>query len=139
MNFDIAQLDTRTASDAGVAMPILNPRTAAPMLGADGKPVTITLLGSASSVFKTMQRASQLRRADMTARGVKMTDEEWEAERQQFLVALTKGWTFDSMAGQPFPYSPDNARTFYADKRWEWVTNAAWRFVNEDGNYLPSS
>ncbi|MGI4796931.1 MAG: hypothetical protein ACRYG8_23345 [Janthinobacterium lividum] len=138
MNFDVTQFDTRTASEAGVAMPILHPRTGSPMLGADGNPVTITLLGPSSAVYKTMSRASQLRRADMSARGVKMTDEDFEADRETMLVALTKGWNFDTMGGQPFAFSQSNARSFYADKRWEWVTVAAWRFINEDGNYLPS-
>ena len=138
MNFDVSQLDTRTLSEAGVPMPIKHPRTNAPILGKDGKPVTITLLGPNSAKAKAVNRELQARRADFAARGVKMEPKDFERERFDLLVALTTGWTFDQLDGKPFPFSPDNLRAFWADQRWEWLQSEAWQWCQSDGNYLPS-
>lgn len=138
MNFDISMLDTRTRSEAGVPMPILNPRSGAPFLGEDLQPVTITLLGPNSNAFRAANRELQQRRADYASRNVKMGADDFERERFDMLVALTKGWSFDAMGGQPFPFSPDNVKVFWADKRWEWVQLQAWAWTQQDGNYLPN-
>lgn len=139
MTFDISRLDTRALSDAGVAMPILHPRSGAPMLGSDGLPVTITLLGPNCATFKKVQRELQTRRTDAAARGIKLTDQDLDRERFDMLVAVTTGWTFDTFDGKPFPFTPDNLRAFWSDKRHEWVQFQAWAWCQQDGNYLPSS
>lgn len=136
--FDISKLDTLTRSEAGVPMPILHPRTQAPMLDSEGKPVTITLLGPSSEKSKALQRVLQARRAEMQAKGVIMSAEDFARERHEFLVGVTTGWTFDRLGDEPFPFTPDNSRKFWADARWEWLQADAWRFAQADGNYLPS-
>ena len=137
--FDVASLDTRTLSEAGVAMPILNPRNQQPMLDSAGNPVTVTLLGPNSEKSKAVFRGIQTRRADFAAKGVRMTEADFDRERFDALVALTIGWTFTAIAGQPFPFSAENARILWADKRWDWLQTSAFVFCQQDGNYLPSS
>ena len=137
--FDIASFDTRTASEAGLAMPILNPKTGLPFVDPDGKAVSVTLLGPNSAKSKDAKREAQLRRADFATRNVRMTEEEFDAERHAFLTAVTIGWSFDTRDGKPFPFSPDNCSALWSDKRWDWVALQAWAFAHEDGNYLPLS
>lgn len=137
--FDVASLDTSVKSEAGVAMPILHPRTGAPMLRADGTPVTITLLGPNCATSKAISRQLQQRRTDFAARGVKYADDDFARERFDLLVAVTRGWTFDLIDAKPFPFSVENARVFWADKRWDWLQNQAFAFTREDGNFLPNS
>lgn len=137
--FDIAKLDTRSQSEAGVAMSIAHPRTGAPILDDAGKPVTITLQGPNSQAFKTMLRGLQLRRVEMAGRGVKMLEADFDRERFDTLVAVTVGWSFDELDGKSFPFSPENCRLFYSDSRWDWVISQAYGWCQQDGNYLPSS
>ena len=136
--FDISKFDTRTLSNTGVAMPIPNPRSGAPMLDDEGKPVTITLLGPNSDKSKALLRTLNLRRAEMQSKGIKLTDEDFDRERFDFLCGVTVGWSFDTAAGQPFPFNPENVRKFWADTAHEWVSTYAWSYAQQDGNYLPS-
>ncbi len=137
--FDIANLDTRTRSEAGVQMPLINPRSGAPILDDAGAPVTISLLGPNSAKFKEVMRKLQLRRVDMGSRGVKMAEEDFERERFETLVAVTVGWSFDKLDAKDFAFSPENARIFWSDGRWDWVRSQAHAFCQQDGNFLPSS
>lgn len=138
MNFDIAQLDTRTRSEAGQPMELLHPRSGAPILGADKKPVTITLLGPNSEKSRAVNREMAQRRADKASRGVKMEPEDFERERFDVLTALTVGWTFDMLDGKEFPFNDENCRAFWSDGRWAWVQTQAWGFCQGEGNFLPS-
>lgn len=136
--FDVAKLDTSVKSDAGVAMPILHPRTGVAMVRDDGTAVTITLLGPNCATSKAINRQLQERRTGFAAKGVKMADDDFMRERFDMLVAVTRGWTFDLIDAKPFPYNAENVRVFWADKRWEWLQDQAWGFCRGDGNYLPN-
>lgn len=136
--FDIAQLDTRLRSENGVAMPILHPRSGAPLLDDKGAPVTITLLGPNSPALKSVVRTLQLRRAEMANRGVKMIEADYDRERFDTLMGVTIGWSFDTVDGKPFLFSTENARSFWQDGRWDWVVAQAYSYCQADGNYLPS-
>ena len=137
--FDVSSFDTRTASEAGVAMEILHPKTGLPMMDAAGAKITITLMGPSSAKSIELNRQMALRRAEMAGRGITMSDADFDAERTQFLSAMTVGWTFDQMDGQAFTFTPDNAARFWADKRWVWLADRAWRSAQADGNFLAAS
>lgn len=136
--FDVTKFDSQTLSETGVPMEVKHPRTGSAILDDAGKPVTITLIGPNSDVSRAVFRSIQQRRAEFASKGVKMSDADFDRERFDALVKLTTGWTFDSMGAEPFPFSADNARKFWADKRWEWLSVQAFSFCQQDGNYLPS-
>ncbi len=95
--FDIAAIDTLNASQAWTPMPVLNLRTGAAYLRADGSPVTITLLGRASDVDRAQQRTLQERRADRAARGIIPMPDETSQQDGQMLATSTVGWTAEQM------------------------------------------
>jgi hypothetical protein len=128
MRFDLSSLDTRTRAIAGVDMPILHPRTGAPMMREDKAPVTIKLLGPQSDVSRAIRREISQRRIDMEGRGITYTDDDFMRDRQDILVACTVDWTIEDLDGQPFPFSPENARKLWADNRWLWLSTAAFNF-----------
>lgn len=135
--FDVKALDTRTASEAGVDMPVLHPRDRAPIIDTEtGANVTIRLRGRNSDTFRTQQRELNKRRAEFQSRGVIMTDDDFMRERVDMVCACTLGWTFSQMDGAEFPYTPDNVRRFWADRRWTWLLDNAWAFLTEEGNFL---
>ena len=135
--FDVSQLDTRANSEAGIAMKILHPKTGVPILDDKMQPVTVTLRVPNSEVSRNKQRELQLRRTDMARRNIDLDDAYFSRERFEFLTAVTMGWTFDTMDGQPFPFNPGNMDKFWADERWEWVQGQAFSFAQQGGNYLP--
>lgn len=140
MAFDAARLDTLTMSQVGTPMPVVSPRTGIAYLRDDGSPVTITLLGRASDVYRTQQRQLQERRADRNVRGIIATPDELAAEDAQVLAACTVTWTMDELDGRPFPFSADNARLFWSDPRFIAQRDRGIRYIVDDGNFmLPSS
>lgn len=139
MAFDIAKFDTRTRSESGAAMQVRHPSTGAPFLDPDShQPLTITLLGRNSDTFRRVQREITQRDADRAAASVVKTDEDFERERFDILVACTVGWSFDQLEGQPFPHGPDTVRKLWGDNRWPWLRTQAMNFVLAEGNFLAS-
>jgi hypothetical protein len=58
-DFDLACIDTLTRSQQCAPMEVINYRTGLPMRHADGTPVTVTLLGRASDVYREMETAKR--------------------------------------------------------------------------------
>jgi hypothetical protein len=135
--FDLASLDTRTRSEAGVPLTLVHPKTRGPVTRADGSVVTVTLLGRCSDTHRDKSRELAERTAEMASRGIRQSRDEREADDAELLVACTKGWTIDKMDGQDFPYSPENARRLWTDTRFLWLRDQAVNHVLTDGNFLP--
>jgi hypothetical protein len=119
-------------------MPVLHPSKRTPFLNDAGQPITITVHGRNSAAFQNLQVEFQRRGADRTARSITLTNEEAYQERAEIVAACTMGWTFDSMDGQPFPFSAENAERFWSDGRWRWLLDEAYLFIAQDGNFLAS-
>ena len=139
MSFDIAAFDTITRSEQGVAFPVKHPKTLAPWLDEHGKPITITLLGRNSDAFRNQLRVSQALDASKAAAGITKSSEDFETERSDMLMALTKAWSFDVLDGKPFPCTPENIRKFWKDKRWPWLHTQMMENILTDGNFLAHS
>lgn len=146
MSFDLNSLDTLTASEAGAEMSILHPRTGLPILKpkADpndprpAQPYAIRLHGRNSTQYREAQRALNERRADMAARGIIRTADEFEQDDIDLLVACTKGWDLDQLDGQPFAFSHENARKLWSDRRFLSLRDRAVKFILDDANFLPA-
>ena len=141
MSFDIAAFDTRTKSEKGAEMTILVPKFPNPPFldPATGKPLTIMFLGRNSTAYKDVVRQINARAADMQRHQVPQTEEDSERDQVELLTAITVGWSFDTLDGQPFAFSPENARKLWADGRWPWLRVQATNFVSSEGNYLAGS
>lgn len=137
--FDIGRLETLTKSEQGVKMELIHPVSMSQVLRADSAPVTITLLGANSEAFREAQRQVQDRRAARVAKGAKTSSDDVRSEDFHILMACTVDWTFDQLDGQPFPYSRDNCRKFWSDRRFDWIFRAAIIFIVQEGNFLADS
>jgi hypothetical protein len=135
--FDIASLDTRSRSEEGVPMTLVHPKTRGPVPRADGSTVNITLLGRCSDTYREKQRELAEKAAEKASRGIRRSREEIEQDDIELLVACTRDWSIDSMDGQPFPFSKDNARRLWGDTRFLWLRDQAVAHVQTDGNFLP--
>lgn len=140
MSFDLADFDTYTHAEKGVPMPLVHPKTRAPVLRDDKVPVTITLLGRHSEAFRDALREIQEARADMNGRGITITPAMKEKEDVDTLIACTRDWTFGTLDKQDFPCTPANIVKFWNDQRFRSLREIAMNFILQDGNFLaPSS
>jgi hypothetical protein len=137
MSFDIASFDTRTNSQAGVPMTLISIKNRAPIVQPAGTPVTITLFGRTSDVYRDMQRDLQEQNTDKLARGIRPNREERDQDDVELLVVCTKAWTIDQRDGQAFPFTPENARLLWSDLRFLWLRDQAVAFIQTDANFLP--
>jgi hypothetical protein len=119
------------AADVPGTLVLIHPATNQPIRDRDGREAHILLLGTDSAAGEqyrrdVMTRAIQRRNRQMTA-------EEVEANSVELLVALTVGWHLVSPDGEPidYPFSPQNARALYSDRRFAWIKDQADAFVGD--------
>lgn len=134
MTFDISKLDSNGPSDEGQDMEVLR-MDGTPARHEDGRSVTITLRGRLSSAVQRVEREINQRRLELARRGRRPTLEDGDNEMTDTLVAATKAWSFDSMDGQPFPCSAENARKFWTDPRFTSLREQGIVFMREDARF----
>ncbi len=137
MSFDFAVLDVASLADEGVDMPVPHPKTGAPMLDSDDRLVTIRVHGQHSQAVREARRKIQQRRLEATKRGqTDYTPEDRERDDLDVLAAAVSGWSFDTLDGQPFPYSEANVRKLLGDRRFANSKGAIAEFLNQDGHFM---
>lgn len=130
--FDITEFETTDIAD----MPVNNPKTGKPVM-AGAKPVTITLAGRDSEVYRKISRElanKRIEAARAAGKEVELSDEELQNEALDLLSALTLGWTGVVSGGEPFPFSTENARKMY--ERLPWLREDVDRFVGNRANFM---
>lgn len=138
--FDLSSLDTYTEAAKGVPMPLIDLRNGNPIYNPDdGSAVTITLLGRNSEEYRAVMRSVQKRRVERQQRGVQPSEDDIRADDFEVIVACTKGWTIRMLDGQPFPFSVENARRLWSDRRFQWLFERASMFIADDANFLATA
>lgn len=132
--FDIAQLDIATGSDEGRQMQVRHPKGGV-VTDSEGKPVTITLLGFYSKRFREKDREITQRRIEQARLGIQPSPEDAERDAVERLAAVTVAWSFDTLDGQPFPCTEENAKRFWSDRRFAAIRAQADQFIANDGNF----
>lgn len=138
MNFDFSSLDTKTPMEKAARMTVVDPKTQTPIILEDGQPLYIELLGSDSEAVRSQEHAIQDDRMEKnrrTGRGY-LTSREVDAEQNEILVVATRGWNIPSLDGNPFPYSPENARRLWNDPRFQRVAQQARIFMGTLSNFV---
>lgn len=109
---DLGEIQAAVAhEDESVAVPIYQ-RNGDPYLGADGEQATISVVGSESKTYHR-ERQKQRRRM-LKQRKTTLDVEDLDRDRLDLAAACVTGWAGWEMGGQPFPFSPENARRLLA-------------------------
>lgn len=141
MQFDFAQIDTKTLAETGVEMPV-RLLDGKPLIARTGEPVSITLLGSDSNQYRALTRAQVRKRMEQLAGGNRtLTDadmDENDREVLDVLVACTVGWkaVLDT-SGTPIPFDADNVRKLYV--AYPVVREQVEAFISNRANFIPAS
>jgi hypothetical protein len=136
MSFDVL-IGTAPRINEGAFYQLTDP-SGAPLFDDEGNPVGITMLARNSAKGLAAMRANGNRRlAEARRTGTSMlTVESSEAEGTEVLVACTLGWTFDTLGGEPFPFSEANARKFWSDDRFRRWRAGAEDFFSSEANFM---
>lgn len=136
--FSSMALETETPE----RMVIQHPKTGQPLRDAEGGEAWIDLLSSDSEVARVFDRKITNMRLKRKTR-TPLTAEELEAEGNERLAVLTKGWRLLSLSGAPLdpevPCSAANAAELYADPSMAWLREQVMDFVTSRANFSPSS
>lgn len=143
MQFDLAQVDTKTLAETGVDMPVKS-LDGKPLIARNGEPVAITLLGSDSTKYRALTRVQVRKRMEQMAVGKNsvLTEadmDETDRDVLDVLVACTIGWknVLDT-SGQPIEFTEDNLRKLYG--AYPVVREQAETFISTRANFIrPSS
>lgn len=118
MDFALPGMDTKSLSEEGVAVTIKDIKTAKPLIGKDGKPVTITVMGPDSKAYRMQTRDAVRKRLRSAQTTDATTDDAFdadEAEAVDMLARITKSWTgICNTEGNPIPCNTDAARALFA-------------------------
>ncbi len=126
---DLTKLSVRKATSKPATLHLKHPFTGE-MLEADGKPVTIDLLGAESDAVRAKAKEIEKRRAA----GVEMTDAEAGAE---MLSAITVGWSNIGLGSDDeLAFSPENAKRLYLDPDAEWIVEQVRPFSLTRKNFV---
>lgn len=127
---------------------LVHPVTGVVLLGADKKPITITLAGRDSEVYRQFVRASEARaiedarlaqRRKAEPSGDQVVDQA-DAYAVSLLVACTLAWSSNlEVDGKALECNAANAAKLYTDPRTRWTREQAHRFVNDRAGFFPSS
>lgn len=141
MQFDLAQIDTKTLAEAGVDMPV-RLLDGKPLIARNGERVYITLLGSDSQKYRALTRSQVRKRMEQLAGGKQtLTDadmDETDREVLDVLVACTVGWkgVLDT-DGQAIEFQDENVRKLYL--AYPVVRDQVESFISNRANFTPAS
>jgi hypothetical protein len=117
-------------SDTAV-MAVRNPDTGAPLLTADGKPVTITLSGRDSAAYEKAEREAIDRRL------AEADKSDGALVAAEFMARCTVGWSGVVFDGKEVPCDFDHAVSLY--NRLKWLRDQIDAFVASRRNFTKAS
>lgn len=104
---DFASIDLAANAERGADVHIEHPITEEPLFDADGKPITITVLGQDSREFRSAVSAL----AEKVSKG-KQTLEKSEANAIELLARIVLRWHGIEWEGKPLECTRENVKMF---------------------------
>ena len=125
------------ATESTARMPIINPMTAQPIRDADGNDAYIEIAYAQCAVGAAHDRAVIDKRMRIMASGGRYSQEMVDADANEKLAKLTRGWRLIGLDGQAIPIdcSEANARELYREPTLGWVRDQVVLFSVNLGNF----
>lgn len=140
MDIALPAIDTRVNADAGVKMPVTLPNGTTYMQE-DGKtPVSLTLLGADSQVYRDASMTLARKRLERGQNQGTFDERVAEAEADAIglLVAATINWDgINDSKGKLVPVSPEAVRFLFV--KFPAIRDQAEAFINTRANFTPRS
>lgn len=129
---DLNNLDLTVSADAGSVMEVRHPVTDEVLMH-EKRPVTITLLGSDSSVLRDAMKA-RARKQLRAKKAVNFDIDEAERAGCELLAVCTTGWYGFTENGVAIEFSKENAIDLYM--RYNWLRKQVDEFINDRENFF---
>ncbi len=130
--FDMTKLDLKTAADKGATITLRHPITDEEIM--DGKkPVTITVLGADSKVFRDAIR-EQARKNMSNKKQENLDIDDMILRSAKLLAQCTLGWDGISEGKTAVEFSYDNALELYL--KYDWIKTQVDDAIGERANFL---
>jgi hypothetical protein len=140
MQFDLAQIDTKTLAESGAPMPVKS-LDGKPLIARNGDPVVIRVLGADSTKYRSLTRAQMRKRMEAAANNKQdaVADvDETDREVIEILVACTVGWSgVLNTEGTPIPFTEENVRKLYA--AYPVIRDQVDVFISNRANFIQAS
>lgn len=103
-----------------IELTITNPKNGDPVIAADDQPWKIRLAGPnhAESIKLRNSAIGKQMKRERTRAGADLDPSEITEESLESMVKRTLGWNAPIMGGQPYEFSPDNARKLYRSSQF---------------------
>lgn len=134
---DLSSFDTTKTANEGAVMNVLHPQTQEQLLQEDGRPITITLAGIDSDIFRRAKYAASNRVMKVFRAGNEDQAESIDNDNLSTLSVCTLAWDGIKIDGELLKCTPENAKKAYT--RLPWLREQADEFMARRGNYLKAS
>lgn len=136
MDFYAPGLDTVTASETGVDMPVLNPQ-GRPLLRKDKTPMVITVYGPDSSQYRDQVREMRKRQQRRAVEGVDTTPDDDIADTVAMLARLAIRWNVQFTDGKDAPCNYETVSAFL--KAFPATRDQMDSFIGRRANFTQAS
>lgn len=135
---DLGGLNTVGACNEGAYMQVRHPATGRTLMGDDGKPVVIRLLGADSDVYQRTRNRTQdkrLKQSLQRGRLTNLTSDMLAEDSLDLLVACTVGWSSNWVFhGETPECEPATIRRVYTEMPW--LREQVSEFIEDRANFL---
>ena len=130
---DLNTLNLSEGADIGNTMEVKHPVTDEVLLDDNKKPVTITLLGSDSTVLRDAMK-NRARKQLRTKKSQSFDVDEAEKIGCEMLATCTVGWSGISENGSSVQFSHEAATDLYL--KYQWLRQQVDEFINDRENFF---
>lgn len=140
--FDLSSRDTKLAAEQGVVVELEDPfDSGTPLLDDEGKPYTITILGSDAGPVRLKAR----KQLDQYLEAVRKNKNPGDAEKNEKelvdrLAAATIAWHMPPLDGAQLPEPTEHiARKLYSDPRFPWIVEQLAKAMGDRARFFKTS
>lgn len=115
---DLSKLNVSALADAGITVQLRHPATSEKLENDKGEPMTITVAGSDSALFRGELKARIRQNSINKKRKDELDIEEMEKRGVELIAKCTLSWSGLQLDGKDLPFSYQAAVKLYGDHSW---------------------
>lgn len=100
-----------------------------------GKPVTITVVGTYSKMYRRVQNEQRIR--NLKGRRTQPTPDIIDARANEAIAGCVLAWEGFTSEGKPFPYTRENAAILFAQAPW--IRDQVEEAMSDHASFFPKS
>lgn len=145
---NLSELNMAESSDQGAVMVVLHPTRRTPLIAADGKPVTVTVVGIDSDVYVKSSWKGRDDSVEDLRRRAKFSSAQDDYKNAKLLAKCTlawhgivKGWLVPGgeINNELADFNYENAVALYSNRGVKWLYDQVNEYIADRANFLKAS